>query len=99
MWGVGLAVLVPAAGYAVELTPDARSEMRERAGQLQAQRERDPGWDGGTRRLNESVRETPLDRPRGEVKPRAVDEARGKREPARSKMKRTVKNLPGVGGR
>jgi hypothetical protein len=80
---------------AVELNADERQELRERAEGLHAERERNPSWDGGTRRLNEPQGDVRLDRQRGEVKMKSTDGKR-KGEPATNKVKRAAKNLPGA---
>jgi hypothetical protein len=67
-------VLLPIAGFAIEMTDPDRAELRERAVSLQAQRAQNPAWDGGTTRLNDSRGEVKLDRPRGDVK---LDRPRG----------------------
>ena len=84
-----------AGASAAELTADEGRELRERAEALKAERERNPSWDGGTRRLNEPQGDVKLDRPRGDVKMRSTDGKR-KREPVKSKVKRAAKNLPGA---
>lgn len=87
--------LACAGASASELSGDASMELRERAEALRAERERNPSWDGGTRRLNEPQGDVRLDRPRGDVKMRTTDGKR-KREPVASKVKRAVKNVPGA---
>jgi hypothetical protein len=87
--------LACAGASASELTADEGMELRERADALRAERERNPSWDGGTRRLNEPQGDVRLDRPRGDVKMKSTDGKR-KREPVARKVKRAAKNLPGA---
>ncbi len=87
--------LACAGASAAELTAEEGRELRERAEALTAERERNPSWDGGTRRLNEPQGDVRLDRPRGDVKMKSSDGKRP-REPVRSKVKRAVKNVPGA---
>ena len=90
-------VLGSGAALAVDMTPEQRGELRERADALQAERQRNPSWDGGTRRLNEPRGDVRLDQNRGEVNTRTtskVPKSRG--EGVKKKVKRTVKDLPGA---
>ena len=87
--------LACAGALASELTVEQSLELRERADARRAERERNPSWDGGTRRLNEPQGDVRLDRPRGDVKMRTTDGKR-KREPVASKVKRAAKNMPGA---
>lgn len=91
---------------AADLTSDERSELRQRVDGLKAQRQREPGWDGGQRRVNESRMsesrgDVRLNQNRGEVK--AKTKVRGakkvtktKRERAKNRVKRTAKEMPGA---
>jgi hypothetical protein len=90
---------------ALDLNNDERSELRERAQHLQSERERNPGWDGGVRRVNESRGDVNLNRNRGdvklnqnrgEVKPKSANGTKRKREPAKDKVKRGLKSVPGA---
>lgn len=92
---------------AADLTPDERSELRQRADGLRSQKQREPGWDGGQRRVNESRMndsrgDVRLNQNRGEVKAKAKATARSakpgksKRERAKNRMKRTAKEMPGA---
>ena len=90
-----LIAFAPAAS-AVDMAPEERSELRERADRMNSERQRNPSWDGGERRLNEPRGEVQLNRNRGEVRTKtasAVPKARGER--VKGKVKRTVKELPG----
>lgn len=87
--------LACAGAWASELTADESAELRERAEALRAERERNPSWDGGTRRLNEPQGDVRLDRPRGDVSMKSSNSKRP-REPVSSKVKRAVKNVPGA---
>ena len=100
-----LVALACASAHAVELNVDERSELRERAEYLQSERQRNPGWDGGVRRtadargdvdLNQNRGDVKLNQNRGEVKPKARSESTRKREPAKSRTKRSLKNIPGA---
>jgi len=92
---------------AADLTSDERSELRQRADGLQSQRQREPGWDGGQRRVNESRMndsrgDVRLNQNRGEVKAKTKATARSakptktKRERVKNRMKRTAKEMPGA---
>lgn len=90
---------------AADLTPDERSELRQRADGLHAQRQRDPGWDGGQRRVNESRMndsrgDVRLNQNRGEVKAKAKTTVRSakpsKTKRAKDRIKRTAKEMPGA---
>ena len=90
-------VLGSAAGLAVDMTSEQRAELRERADGLQAERQRNPAWDGGERRLNESRGDVRLNQNRSEVNTKTtskVPKSRG--EGVKKKVKRTVKDLPGA---
>ena len=95
-------------GIAADLSPDEGSELRARAEGLQAQRSRDPSWDGGTRRVNETqlerrVSEVPkpsggdvkLNQNRGEVKAKPA-KGHKKSESVTQKAKRSAEKLPGA---
>ncbi len=89
---------------AADLTPDERSELRQRADGLYAQRQREPGWDGGQRRVNDSRMndsrgEVRLNRNRGEVKAKAHSAKKktvSKSKRAKHKVKRTARDMPGA---
>ena len=90
-----LIAFAPAAS-ALDMTPDERSELRERADRMNSERQRNPAWDGGERRVNEPRGEVQLNRNRGEVRTKttsAIPKSRGER--VKGKVKRTVKELPG----
>ena len=84
---------------AADLSPDEGSELRSRAEGLQAQRQRDPSWDGGTRRVNEVPKprggDVKLNQNRGEVKSKPA-KTRKKSESVAQKAKRSAKKLPGA---
>lgn len=93
--------------FAADLTSDERSELRQRADGLNSQRQREPGWDGGQRRVNESRMnesrgDVRLNQNRGEVKAKAKTTARSakpsktKRDRAKNRIKRTAKEMPGA---
>ena len=94
-------VAVPA--FAADLTTDERSELRERADRLTAERQRNPNWDGGTRRVNtrsdvklnqnQGDVKTPK---RGDVKTKVKGAKKVKREPVKKRMSRAVKDVPGA---
>jgi hypothetical protein len=93
------------AASAADLTGDEQSELRQRASALQAERERNPGWDGGTRRVSESRGDVKLNQNQGEVKNRNRGEVKAKAasgkpktktERAKSRLKRTAKEFPGA---
>lgn len=86
---------------------DEGAELRARADGLRAQRERDPSWDGGTRRVNETQRErrvsevpkpsggdVKLDQNRGEVKAKPA-KSRKKSKSVTQRAKRSAMKLPG----
>ena len=87
-----------------ELGADERTELRERADRLVAERQRNPAWDGGTTRLNRTSSDVKLDRDRGdvkmpqqgEVKPKVKGSKKPKREAFKKRMKRAVKDVPGA---
>ena len=86
-----------ASALSVEMTAEERAVLRERAEALQAERQRNPAWDGGERRVNEPRGDVRLNQDRGEVKTKtasAVPKTRGER--VKNKVKRTVKDLPGA---
>lgn len=89
-----LFVLVSAGTGAADLSDDEGAALRERAQVLQAKRERDPSWDGGTRYSNDPQPEARSARERDDAKKTAS--AKRKREPIRAKVKRAVKKLPGA---
>ena len=97
-----LVALACASAQAVELNADERNELRERAQFLQSERQRNPDWDGGVRRtagdvdLNKGRGEVKLNQNRGEVKPKSASESKRKREPTKSRAKRSLKNIPGA---
>ena len=86
-------------GIAADLTPDEGAELRARAEGLQSQRQRDPSWDGGTRRVNEvpkpSGGDVKLNQNRGEVKAKPA-KTRKKGESVTQKAKRSARKLPGA---
>ena len=94
-----LLAAAPVCASAADLSPDEGSELRARAEGLQAQRSRDPSWDGGTRRVNEvpkpSGGDVKLNQNRGEVKAKPA-KGRKKSESVTQKAKRSAKNLPGA---
>ena len=74
---------------AADLTSQERSDMRARAENLQAERQRNPSWDGGVRHTSEARGDVQLDRNRGEVKPRSADKVKAKRSHGKRHVKRT----------
>jgi len=94
---------------AADLAPDQQAELWERANALNAERQRNPDWDGGRRRvsdvkLNDNRGEVKnqnqgevKNKNRGEVKPKAHSgKPKTKTERAKARMKRTVKEMPGA---
>ena len=89
--------------FAADLTGDERSELRERADRLNSERQRNPNWDGGTRRvqtrgdvtLNQNQGEVKTPR-RGEVKTKVKGGKKVKREPMKKRMKHAAKEVPGA---
>ena len=94
-----LLVLASASAIAADLTPDEGAELRARAEGLHAQLQRDPSWDGGTRRVSEvpkpSGGDLKLNQNRGEVKAKPA-KTRKKSESVTQKAKRSAKKLPGA---
>jgi len=94
-----LLAAVSVSASAADLSADEVSELRSRAEGLQAQRSRDPSWDGGTRRVNEvpkpSGGDVKLNQNRGEVKAKPA-KSRKKSESMTQKAKRSAKKLPGA---
>lgn len=91
-WALAVAA---SSASAAELTPDERSELRERAQALQRQREQNPSWDGGTRRINEPQSTPPHSNKESRArKHKTATQRTG--ELVRKKVKRAVKNLPGA---
>ena len=93
------------AASAADLTADEQTELRQRADALQAERQRNPAWDGGTRRVSESRGDVKLNQNQGEVKnqnraevkPKAHSgKPKTKTERAKSRLKRTAKDFPGA---
>lgn len=90
--------------FAADLTPDERGELRSRADGLLAERQRNPAWDGGTTRVNQSRGDVDLSRSRGDVKtPRQGDvkaNVKGGKTPKSAsgakKVKRAAKRAPGA---
>jgi hypothetical protein len=90
--------------FAADLTPDEGSELRSRADGLIAERQRNPGWDGGTTRLSQSRGDVNLNQDRGDVKtPRQGDlktkvkgGKRPKGESVKKKVRRAVDKMPGA---
>ena len=86
-------------GIAADLTPDEGAELRARAEGLQAQRQRDPSWDGATRRVNEVPKprggDVKLNQNRGEVKAKPA-KGRKKGESVTQQAKRSAKKRPGA---
>jgi hypothetical protein len=75
---------------AADLTPDERSELRQRADGLRAQQQREPAWDGGQRRvsdtrMNDSRGDVRLDQNRGEAKTNAHGGKPGKAHAGKAK--------------
>jgi hypothetical protein len=95
MCGAALLALTCTGSAAAVMTDEQRAELRERAAGLQTERQRNPGWDGGTTRLNDSRREVQPERASSEVNTRTAKEKRSRREPAEDRMTRKVKELPG----
>ena len=79
---------------AVDLSDDEGATLRERAQVLQAKREREPSWDGGTRYSNDP--QPPARSARANDAAKKTAGAKRKREPIGTKMKRAVKKLPGA---
>ena len=102
MCAASILALACASAQAIELNADERNELRERANSFQAERQRNPDWDGGVRRtagdvdLNKDRGDVKLNQNRGEVKPKSASESKRKREPAKSRAKRSLKNIPGA---
>lgn len=90
--------------FAADLTPDEQTELRQRAEGLQAERQRNPGWDGGRSRLSQTRSDVRLDKNQGDVKMpkrtgvkvKAKSAKKAKREPLRNKASRAVKKVPGA---
>lgn len=101
---MGIALAAPLPALSQELALEERSELRERADRLVAERQRNPAWDGGTTRLNRTSSDVKLDRDRGEVKmpqqgevkPRVKGSKKPKRDAIGKRMKRAVKDVPGA---
>ena len=94
-----------ACASAVDLSPDQQTELRERASALNAERQRNPSWDGGQRRVSETRGDVNLNqnqgevknRNRAEVKPKAASgKPKTKTERAKTRPKRTAKEMPGA---
>ena len=98
-WFATLLAAASVPGIAADLTPDEGAELRARAEGLQAQRSRDPSWDGGTRRVNDlpkpSGGDMKLNQNRGEVKAKPA-KGRKKSESVTQKAKRSAGKLPGA---
>lgn len=91
-----LLALAAAPAPSQDLSPEQGAELRSRADGLVAQRQKDPGWDGGTRRITESRGDVKLDQNRGEVKTRTTDRGQRKKDPVGRKMKRAASTLAGA---
>ena len=105
-------VVAAAPALSQELGADERTELRERADRLVAERQRNPAWDGGTTRLTQTRSDVRLDQDRGEVKtPKRGDvktpqrgevdtKVKGGKKPRREaikkRMKRAVEDVPGA---
>lgn len=94
-----------ACAFAADLTPDQQAELRERASALNAERQRNPDWDGGQRRVSETRGDVKLNqnqgevknKNRGEVKPKAHSgKPKTKTQRAKDRIKRTAKEMPGA---
>ena len=94
-----LLALASASASGADLGADEGAELRSRAEGLRAQRERDPSWDGGTRRVNEVPKprggDVKLNQNRGEVKAKPA-KSRKKSESAAQRAKRSAKKIPGA---
>jgi hypothetical protein len=96
--------LGPVPLLAADLTSEESSELRSRAAGLLAERERNPAWDGGTRRVSQSRGDVDLSQDRGEVKTPQQGELKtkvkgGKKprgEPVRKKIRRAASEMPGA---
>jgi len=90
-----------ACASAADLSPDQQAELRERASALNAERQRNPDWDGGQRRvsdvkLNQNQGEV-KNKNRAEVKPKAhPGKPKTKTQRAKDRVKRTAKEMPGA---
>jgi hypothetical protein len=91
--------------FAADVAGEEQSELWQRANALQAERQRNPDWDGGTRRVSESRGDVKLNQNQGEVKnqnraevkPKAHSgKPKTKTERAKSRLKRTAKDFPGA---
>jgi hypothetical protein len=93
--------LASAGAFAADLTADQQAELRERASALNAERQRNPEWDGGQRRvsdvkLNDNRGEV-KNPSRGDVKPRPHSgKPATKTQRAQEKVKRSAKKIPGA---
>lgn len=84
---------------AAELSNDDRSELRQRADELQAQRARDPEYQPGAGRLNPPAAAAPKARTharRTAKKTAAKSAAPETRRAKAAKKARSLKNLPGA---
>ena len=84
--------LASAGAGAVDLSEEEGALLRERAAVLNAQRERNPAWDGGTRYSNDTQTEARPQRART----RKTSDVKRKPEPVKSKVGRAARSLPGA---
>jgi hypothetical protein len=77
---------------AADLTPQDRSEMRERADRLQAERQRNPSWEAGRTTSPRDVRSS---RNRDDMKSTTVKKTKAKRKHAKRHVKRTSSKTHG----
>lgn len=91
----GAIALGASGAFAVEMTDDERAYLRERAQALQAERERKPDWDGGTRRVDEAPPAAgKAAAPRAQK--RSAQKRSAQKKPVKTRIKRAVKDLPGA---
>lgn len=89
--GAVLLAFASAGAGAVDLSAEEGALLRERAAVLNAQRERNPAWDGGTRYSNDAQ---PDARPQ-RAGARNTPKAKPKPEPVK-KVSRAARSLPGA---
>ena len=84
--------LASAGAGAIDLSEEEGALLRERAAVLNAQRERNPAWDGGTRYSNDTQVKARPQRARA----RSTPGVKRNREPVKSKIGRAARSLPGA---
>jgi hypothetical protein len=82
---------------AADLTPDERTELRQRADEWQRVRAQNPNAGQGDIRLDRPQGDVKIGKPRGEVKAKPKSaKKKTKREPAENRVKRTARDVPGA---